>query len=282
MSNSRFSLTEYFTRIGLHDYHPEPTLACLREITFHHVITFPYQNSRLYQEGKKPAEQRQLASLDTDVVYDEIVNKKMPAYCFQNMSLLREVLTRVGFTLTPHLSKVILEPHKTIDADKIAQHHDSHVVLKVTIDEQDFLVDAGFANESLRQPLPLVAGKHELEADDYLLEEFDDHWRLNSARIDSNGQSYWFSLFRFDKKTASEADITKAHHDLYFLDDMRIRSDLLLYSTVSYSKRKFLCWSAPENNGTFKSFNMDGSIKDSKTFTSEQDVVEFAKQKFSL
>jgi arylamine N-acetyltransferase len=282
MSNSRFNLKEYLNRIGLNDYLPEPNLDCLTKISFHHLMTFPYENSRLYKEGKKPAEQRQLASLDEGDLYDEIVNKKMPAYCFQHMSLLRAALTRVGFDVTAHLSKVILEPYDKIDYVKIAKRPTSHVAMIVTINKQSFLVDSGFSNESLRQPLPLMKGKHALKPDHYLLEEFNDHWCLNSERYDCHGTPYWFGLFRFDKQVASEAEISKAHHDIYFMDNIPIRTDLLLFSKVSERKRKFVCWVDPEKSGTFKSINSDGSVRDTKTFTSEEEATEFAKKKFSL
>lgn len=282
MSNSRFDLAAYLTRIGLHDYHPQPTLACLREISFHHLLTFPYNNSRLYKEGQKTEDQRQPASLDEGDLFDEIVNKKMPAYCFQHMSLLRAALTRTGFNVTAHLSRVILERYDTIDAAKIAQRHISHVAMIVTIDHQSFLVDSGFSNESLRQPVPLMAGKHSLKPDQYLLEEFNDHWRLSSERHDERGEPYWFGLFCCNKKVASEAEINKAHRDIYFLDHMPIRSDLLLFSRVSERKRKFVLWDKSENSGTFKSTNADGSTRDIKTFSTEQEAADFAKKKFSL
>ena len=98
--------------------------------------------------------------------------------------------------------------------------------------------------ESLRQPLRLDAGTPEQECDDYLLEKFADHWRLSSVRFDHGHKPYWFSLYRVDKKIANNADIESAHHDLYHADHVPIRSDKLLYSSVSYRKRKFACWPA--------------------------------------
>lgn len=282
MSNGRFNLKEYLNRIGLQDCELEPNLDCLTKISFQHLKTFPYNNSRLYKEGHKPEDQRQPASLDEGDLYDEIVKNKMPAYCFQHMSLLRAALTRVGFNVTAHLSKVILEPRSTADAAKIAKRHIAHVAMIVTIDQQAFLVDAGFSNESLRKPLPLIAGIHALKTDHYLLEEFNDHWCLNSERYDCHGEPYWFGLFRLNKQVASEADISKAHRDIYFLDHMPIRTDLLLFSRVSERKRKFVCWVDPEKSGTFESINADGSTRDKKTFTTEEEAAEFAKKKFSL
>lgn len=282
MSNSRFNLSEYLTRIGLHDYQPEPTLACLKNIIFHHVTTFPYQNSRLYQEGKKPAEQRQLAGIDPDTLFNEVVKQNMPAYCFQNNSLLAAALTAIGFTVSKHLSKVILEPLAKIDTSNITPRHVSHVALKVTVDGCDYLVDTGFSNESLREPLLLAAGTHKLKGDDYLLEELPEHWVLSCLRYDRDAQPYWFCQHRFDKKMATEADIQKAHHDLYHVDDMHIRTGMLLYGAVSPTKRKYVYWSALENHGVFRSINLDGSIRDAKEFVTEKETIEFAKKKFAL
>jgi len=282
MANSRFSLSDYFDHIGLHDYRPKPTLACLRKIAFQHLITFPYDSSRLFAEGKKPAKQRQMASLDPDIIYDEMVNKKMPAYCYQNNGLLYAVLTRAGFNVSRHFSQVILEAHDEFDAVALAQQQVTHIVLTVRMDEHDYIIDSGFSNESLRQPLPLVAGTHELDCDDYSLEELDDHWLLNSVRYDREEKPYWFSLFRFDKKPANDAEIDKEHHNLYHADNIPIRSNILLYSIVSDRKRKFACWSALENHGIFRSVNLDGSIRDKKEFDSEATITAFAKQKFSL
>lgn len=282
MANSRFSLADYFHHIGLGDYRPEPTLTCLRDIIFHHLVTFPYQSSRLYAEGKKPAEQRQIASLDPDVIYDEMVNKKMPAYCYQNNGLLYSVLTRVGFNVSRHLSKVILTARDAVDANAVTRQQVTHILLSVRVGDHDYIVDNGFSNESLRQPLPLTAGKHELECDDYLLEEFDDHWVLNSKRYDRDNTPNWFTLFRFDKKPALDTEIDKAHRDLYLADNIPIRTGILLYSMVSYRKRKYACWSTLENHGIFRSVNLDGSLRDKKEFDSEAAMVEFARQKFSL
>lgn len=282
MSHSRFNLSEYLSSIGLQNYHPEPTLACLNEITFHHATTFPYQNTRLYQEGKKPAEQRQAASLDPDTLFNEVVNQKMPAYCFQNNGLLFAALTSIGFTVSKHLSKVILERREKIDISKISPRPVSHVTLKVTIDGCDYLVDTGFSNESLRQALPIAAGIHELTSDTYHLEEMPDHWVLNCLRHDREAERFWFCQYLFDKKMANNADVEKAHQDLYQADIMPIRTDMLLYAAVSPTKRKYVYWSALENHGVFRSINLDGSVRDGKEFTSEADAAAFAKQKFSL
>ena len=120
-----------------------------------------------------------------------------------------------------------------------------------------------------------------MECDDYLLEEYSDYWLLNSKRYDSKGNDYWFTLFRFDKRTALEAEINKAHHELYFADSIPIRSNLL-FSTVSYSKRKYAFWDASAQKGTFLSVNMDGSKRDGKTFSSADELIEFANRKFHL
>jgi N-hydroxyarylamine O-acetyltransferase len=282
MANSRFSLNDYFTHIGLPGYQPKPTLGCLREITFQHLITFPYESSRLFQEGKKPAKQRQVASLDPDIIFDEMVNKKMPAYCYQNNGLLYAVLTRIGFDVSRHLSKVILESRDKVNVDTAATLNVTHLTLTVKIKGQDYMVDTGFSNESLRKPLPLIDGAHKLGSDDYLLEEFDDHWLLNSRRFTRNDKQYWFSLFRFDKKAVNDIEINKSHHDLYHAKNIPIRTDLLLYSTVSDRKRKFVYWSATEKCGLFRSIKNNGTIRDTKEFDSEAATIAFAKQKFSL
>jgi arylamine N-acetyltransferase len=281
MFNSRFNLREYLTHIGLPDYQPAPTLECLKKISFQHVVTFPYQNIRLHNEGKKPVQDRQPASLDPNVLFDEMVTNKGPAYCYQQMTLLHEALTQIGFNVSRHLSKVILQPRSQADLEAAAKLNDTHILMTVTIDGRDYIVDSGFANESLREPLPLSAGTHEPACDDYLLEEYSDYWLLNSKRYDSKGNGYWFTLFRFDKRAALEDAITHAHQELYFAENIPIRSNLL-FSTVSYSKRKYVFWDAIVQKGTFLSVNIDGSKRDSKTFSSAEESVEFATKKFHL
>jgi N-hydroxyarylamine O-acetyltransferase len=282
MANSRFSLTEYFAHIGLPDYQPKPTFACLRDIVWQHLLTFPYQNSRLFKEGKKPAEKRQMASLDPDVIFDEMVRKQMPAYCYQNNGLLYAALTRVGFNISRHFSKVILEARDTINPAAIAQQHDTHIALVVVIGKKSYLLDTGFSNESLREPLPLTAGIKKLGSDEYLLEEFDDHWRLNSLRYGQDRTAYWFCLYRFDKHVVNNKEIEMKHRDLYFAEPISIRDDLLLFSRVTETKRKYVYWSASEKCGIFRSVKNDGSIRDAKKFDSEAETIKFAEQKFKL
>lgn len=146
-----------------------------------------------------------------------MITDKVPGYCYQNLTLFHAVLARVGFTVTKHLSKVMMTPRDEVDHEQIAQNPYSHMALQVIIEDKGYLVDPGFSNECLRFPLPLTPGIHALATDTYLLAEMDDCWRLNSMRYDPEGNSSWYSLYRFDKQAAGVTQINKAHHDLYHI-----------------------------------------------------------------
>lgn len=282
MSNSRYLLQDYFTCIGLPaDYKPEPTLKCLREISCAHLRSFPYNNSYLYDEGLKPSEDRIVPSLAPDDMFESMVIKGLPVYCYQTHALLSDVLKRVGFEVTQHLGKVVVMPRLNVDENVISKYPDTHIVIKVTIDEIPYIVDTGFANDSLRQPLRLIAGEHKLETDDYLLEDLGHCWRLNSMR-EKNGECYWYSMFQFHKHPAMPLEIEKAHVDLFHAPNIPIREDLLAFADVTDKKRKFIEWYVPGNFGLFRSVNRDRSIRDEKMFCSEEEVREFAQSKFGV
>src|SRR5690606_31469518 len=112
-----------------------------------------YSNQALYEQGLKPIKERAVQSLEIDDIFDELVIARRPSYCFQTTELLFQALCTLGFQVNRHLSKVCNVMTEKLDFEMLSRQQFSHDVLIIQLEEKKYLVDTGFANNSLRKPL---------------------------------------------------------------------------------------------------------------------------------
>lgn len=173
------NLDAYFQRIG-YDGDRAPTLETLQAIHLRHAETIAFENLSPFLKQPVPLD---LASLQKKLIYEG-----RGGYCFEQNSLLRAVLIALGFQVTNLSARVLWNlPEGTVTPR-------SHMLLRVDIDAQSYLVDVGFGGLTLTAPLSLIPN----------IEQKTPH---ESFRLVDDGSTYimqvkigqaWNSLYRFD------------------------------------------------------------------------------------
>jgi N-hydroxyarylamine O-acetyltransferase len=151
-----------------------PTLEALCGIVAGHAQAIPFENLTPLL--------RQPVLLDAAALQQKLVRDRRGGYCFEHNLLLREALTTIGFHVTNLAARVRWNVPEELTRPR------THMLLRVEVDGQPYLVDVGFGGLTLTAPLALVPGleqqtPHELfrllaAGDGYLLQAQVDHaWR---------------------------------------------------------------------------------------------------------
>lgn len=269
-----FNLEEYFKKIDLNLTDFKTDLASLKAIVKHHVYHFKYENTFLYQEGKKSLLERQIPSFDLDSIYQHLVLNRAAGYCFQNAELLTGVLVKCGFHVDKHLAYVMNVMKNSVVEDKFS--NPTHCVLFITLGSTKYLVEVGIGVNSLREPLELKEGEQKLGEDIYLLTKQESSWRLHIKLA----QGY-FCIHQTNSTPSTQNEIRQMHDNLYTcIQNVPIRDDFLLLGRVTESKRKQLFWD--NKSGFFKSLNADGSTKKYTIVDSYEYIKKLAVLKYGL
>lgn len=141
MSASTPDLAAYFARIGYHGSQ-EPTLATLTALHQRHARSIPFENLDVLL-GRP-------INIEPAAIAQKLVHDRRGGYCFEQNALLRDVLTALGFRVTPLIARVRWQ----VPADVPTAL--THMFLRVDLTEGPFLADVGFGSRSLYSPLALA------------------------------------------------------------------------------------------------------------------------------
>ena len=133
-----FDLDAFKARIG-YSGPMEPTLEVLQAIQLHHVCSIPFENLSILLH--QPVE------LDNKSLEDKLIHQKRSGYCFEQNGLMLGILTQIGFGVTPLSGRVRLDRTRDFLPPR------THLTLKVRIDGQDWIYDAGVGSFSLTTPI---------------------------------------------------------------------------------------------------------------------------------
>jgi N-hydroxyarylamine O-acetyltransferase len=181
MSNDRMhlDLDAYFRRIG-YSGPRAPTLAVLRDIQRLHPAAIPFENLNPLTGAE--------VHIDLASVQQKLVNSRRGGYCFEHNTLLQHVLAALGFRVSGLAARVLWNQPD----DAVTMR--SHMLLRVTIDGEDYMADVGFGGQTPTGPLRLVDDIEQTTP----LEPFRlvpaGTYRLLQARIEGE----WKTLYRFD------------------------------------------------------------------------------------
>lgn len=133
-------LDAYFQRIG-YTGERTPTLDTLRALHVRHTEAIPFEN--LNPLLKWPVR------LDAPSLEQKLVRDGRGGYCFEQNRLLRHVLEALGFSVKGLAARVVWNaPEGAITAR-------THMLLRVDLNEQPYIVDVGFGGQTLTGPLRL-------------------------------------------------------------------------------------------------------------------------------
>ncbi|WP_025600867.1 arylamine N-acetyltransferase family protein [Burkholderia sp. WSM2230] len=137
------NLDNYFKRIGYKGPRAA-TLEVLQAIHRLHPRAIPFENLNPLA--------RRAVKLDLESVERKLVDDRRGGYCFEQNTLLANVLQELGFRVTPLLGRVLWgrEP------DAVPPR--THMVLQIDLDNEAWIADVGFGSVTLTAPLRLSPG----------------------------------------------------------------------------------------------------------------------------
>lgn len=143
MSDELFDLDGWLHRIG-YEGPRAPTLITLGAIIATHAAAIPYENIDVLL-GRPP-------KLDVGSLQRKMVAERRGGYCFEQNMLLRAGLSALGFPVTSFVAQVI---RGIVAETPRPAHYAGHMVLRVDVQEGQFLADVGFGNLTPTAPLAL-------------------------------------------------------------------------------------------------------------------------------
>ncbi|MEO8810743.1 MAG: arylamine N-acetyltransferase [Rhodanobacter sp.] len=205
-------LDAYLDRIGWHDV-AMPDLATLRGLATAHVAAIPFAN--LHPLLGLPV------SLDLASLQRKLVRDGAGGYCFEQNLLFEAVLRTIGFEVTGLIARVLWgQPDAAVTPQ-------THMLLRVDLDGESWLVDVGFGGHMLTGALRLQPGMEQATAHEpFRLLRHADDWRMQSL---ANGE--WRTLYRFELRPTTMVDYEVANHYVSTHPASRFVSNLMLGRT---------------------------------------------------
>jgi N-hydroxyarylamine O-acetyltransferase len=180
-------LDEYLTRIG-YGGATRPTLETLHAIALHHPAAIPFENLNPLLGRPVPLD---LASLQQKLVRDG-----RGGWCFEHNLLLGAALSALGYSVNGLAARVLWNAVPGTVTPR------SHMVLLIELDEEQYIVDAGFGGLTLTAPLRLDA--------DVVQPTPHESFRLTRAgdgfTVEASLKDDWKPLYRFDLQRQAFAD----------------------------------------------------------------------------
>ncbi|HEU0204965.1 MAG TPA: arylamine N-acetyltransferase [Burkholderiaceae bacterium] len=228
-------LDAYFERIG-YAGERRPTLDTLRAVQLRHTATIPFENLNPLLRWPVP--------LDLPSLERKLVRSGRGGYCFEHNLLLRHMLEALGFSVVGLAARVVWNvPEDVVTAR-------SHMLLRVEVDGDSYLVDTGFGVSTPTAPL-------RLETDSVQSTPHEPFRLLGSGErfvMQAQAHGQWKSLYVFDLQEQFQPDYEVVnwylsnHPDSHFVKG-------LIAARPAAGRRYTL------RNGDFAVYHLDGETE---------------------
>jgi N-hydroxyarylamine O-acetyltransferase len=168
-----------------------PSLVNLLFLTQSHVATFSFSSVGVRLQND--------LSLDLSCIFERIVRDRRGGYCFEQNSLMFEVLQELGYDVEIKLARVIY------GRDYLPGL--THRVTIVTLDDAEYVVDVGFGPNGPSVPVPLRGGASE---DGNWTHRVVEH-RPGEFHMQQRTKDGGLSLYRFDLAPYGSGDCELGH-----------------------------------------------------------------------
>jgi N-hydroxyarylamine O-acetyltransferase len=210
-------LQAYLRRIGRQGA-VAPDMPTLQAIVAAHVAAIPFEN--LNPLLGLPV------SLELAALERKLVREGRGGYCFEQNLLLEAVLRAIGFEVSGLIARVLW----TRPEDAITPQ--THMLLRVELAGESWLVDVGFGGQTLVGVLRLQAGiEQATPLEPFRLVQMDGDWRMQSMV-----RGRWLSLYRFDLRPVPPIDYVVANHYVSTHPDSNFVNHLNVARTTSDSR----------------------------------------------
>lgn len=207
-------LGAYLQRIGL-DAAVAPDLATLQAVTAAHAAAIAFENLN------------PLLGLPVDLALPALERKLVHGgrggYCFEQNLLLEAALRQIGFGVSGLIARVLWsKPEDAVTAQ-------THMLLRVELAGESWLVDVGFGGQTLPAAIRLQADiEQPTPLEPFRLLQTEGCWRMQS-RV--RGQ--WLTLYRFDLRPVPLIDYAVANHYVATHPDSNFVNNLSVARTLS-------------------------------------------------
>src|SRR5690606_4935151 len=172
-------LDTYFARIG-YSGTPTPALGTLQTLHALHTEHIPFENL-------DPLLGR-LVALDLPSLDAKLVRSHRGGYCYEHNLLFAHVLEQLGFTPRRLAARVLWnQPADTLP-------HRSHMLVQVSGEQRQYIVDTGFGGNTLTGPICLdQQGAQQTPHGQFRVSSHDGLYLLATLL-----QGEWRKLYQFD------------------------------------------------------------------------------------
>ncbi|XP_071423866.1 arylamine N-acetyltransferase, liver isozyme-like [Pithys albifrons albifrons] len=180
------NIQEYFGRISYNKPHKDADLKTLSTIFQHHIQAIPFENLSMHCG--------ETIELDLQSTYNKIVRKKRGGWCLESNHLLFWALQELGYDVC------ILGANSYDPAKRAYTAEMNHILLKVEIQGNSYIVDAGFGGAyQMWQPLVLISGKDQPQVPGiFRFKEDNGTWYLEKVKrkhyIPEQSETPYFSV----------------------------------------------------------------------------------------
>ena len=207
-------LSGYLQHIGYSGV-PRTDLATLRQVVLRHALSIPFENLDALM-GRRVS----LASADVE---HKLLRLRRGGWCFEQNLLLGNALRALGFAVEDLAARVVWGRA----AEAVAPR--THRVLKVRVDDRDFIVDAGFGGQTLTGVLDLASEQPQSTPH----EDFRITRRGEERLMESKVAGQWLPLFRFDLHPQQPIDFEAANFQLVHDPDSHFTQGLRVSRVVA-------------------------------------------------
>ncbi len=193
--DSSFGFAAYSKRIG-YQGPVAPDFDTLVGLCESHARSIPYENLEIHLRRSMSLENADLQRL--------MVTARRGGYCFQMNLLFAAALEAVGFEVSLLQGRVWLTSGGSVPPP-------AHLVLRVELANEPWLLDVGFGGGGLRRPVPMRAGEESFQGERHFRLREDANHGLMLERLDSGA---WVAQYSFDQRRCERVDFV---HSNYFL-----------------------------------------------------------------
>jgi N-hydroxyarylamine O-acetyltransferase len=189
MLKDETDVVRYFQRIG-YEGDGGPSLAALKAMQARHTEAIAFENI-------DPLLGRPVL-LDMKSLVRKLVDEGRGGYCFEHNLLFMHVLETLGYRVHGLAARVLWNRPEGAVTPR------GHMLLRVELEDEPYLVDVGFGGRTPTAPLRLAPGTeqatpHEPFRIQKAGDDFEVQWRAGDA---------WNGLYRFDLQRQYECDYT--------------------------------------------------------------------------
>lgn len=183
-----------------------PNYESLARLQYAWSNNIPFENIDLFLQ--RPI------NLDLNAIAEKLLVRGRGGCCFEQNMLFQNILEQVGFTVTPHLARVVW------GAPDTQYPPQTHMLLLIRMNGSVFIVDVGFGGVSQLSPLLLKEGVQ----NGFILEKYSsEEWLISLDKSEIKRPMYIFT-----EHPCEHSDILVSSHFVATHDSSIFRHHLII------------------------------------------------------